>query len=440
MKEICILSFFLLIWFAGCSTKKTDGLKGVIGSVWPSVPTVDAKAICTMDTGLTKYNFRTDSSSRISFSDQSQAEAFGFQILRLSFANGNIKFEVDNTGKVKNAEASIISDARYVVYNNNFMNFAEAQTSDQWAAVSILAHEVGHHILGHKKSTKPNELEADEQSGWYMFGLGTTEKQATSAIDKFVSIEGDATHPGRSERRAAVLRGYNKAKELFASGVIEMKNACEVCSDSANYTNSDACRECAKQQGKICQKLIQLGDKNQIAASDTCDRVDLYNVLASSIDKMNSFKAINSFLKANEQKMKIDTVKRKLKFSSVVNVNTSDKCLVERDGKKWDQCRANQYEDLAYRSLLYGNLIEAKDYFAISYTSYPWLGSVDEVYNKVLTAATIAEYNESEVEGKSKIVNRVYGQIANNNTYLGGVPLKYRLKILAYKDKKISIR
>ena len=56
--------------------------------------------------------------------------------------------------------------------------------------LSILAHEIGHHVNGHTLGEKETtlsesrqmELEADEYSGLYMFKLGASLSQAQEAI------------------------------------------------------------------------------------------------------------------------------------------------------------------------------------------------------------------------------------------------------------------
>ena len=86
--------------------------------------------------------------------------------------------------------------------------------------MSILSHEVGHHINGHTLGTSVSaaenqlqELEADEFSGFVMQKLGATLEQATETIAD-IANEGDDTyssHPKRERRIIAITKGYNNA-------------------------------------------------------------------------------------------------------------------------------------------------------------------------------------------------------------------------------------
>ncbi|MDA0937096.1 MAG: M48 family metalloprotease [Bacteroidetes bacterium] len=100
--------------------------------------------------------------------------------------------------------------------------------SNSWSSLSILAHEVGHHINGHsldvvlyavdmvdKESLteqRQQELEADEFSGFVMAKLGASLNQASEAIANLSSNNDDSysTHPSRDKRLNAIRTGYNK--------------------------------------------------------------------------------------------------------------------------------------------------------------------------------------------------------------------------------------
>lgn len=116
----------------------------------------------------------------------------------------------------------------YIVYDINFFNkiktygFTEKnlqKNTVDWAALTILAHELGHHMCLH--TTNPNlssiytpvqiELQADEYAGSVMYKLGATLIQAQLAMNSSdVPEEGSLTHPGRKPRLAAIAKGWNK--------------------------------------------------------------------------------------------------------------------------------------------------------------------------------------------------------------------------------------
>jgi formylglycine-generating enzyme required for sulfatase activity len=108
---------------------------------------------------------------------------------------------------------------RYIVYDPRFLNGIREQQSD-WASSAILAHEIGHHLLGHTltgkvdlKDSRDKELQADEYSGWLLYKLGATLEQAQQAVMQVASEEDDtySTHPKRSLRLAAIRQGWEKA-------------------------------------------------------------------------------------------------------------------------------------------------------------------------------------------------------------------------------------
>lgn len=123
---------------------------------------------------------------------------------------------------------------RYILYNNDFMDKIVKKTS-YWSNVSILAHEIGHHLYRHtidrKLSTElindPNELlrsrelVADEFSGYIMFKLGANLQQSGAAliIDQPDFESAISTHPRLSKRLRAVENGFNKAKQNQALSI-----------------------------------------------------------------------------------------------------------------------------------------------------------------------------------------------------------------------------
>jgi tetratricopeptide (TPR) repeat protein len=120
-------------------------------------------------------------------------------------------------GNVPNACATMIFNEntkeleRYIIYNQTFM-YNITQKINYWASISILAHEVGHHLNGHSLipgGSRPSlELEADKFSGFILAKLGATLDDAQSAINSLVSEQGSVTHPPKSARLAAIANGW----------------------------------------------------------------------------------------------------------------------------------------------------------------------------------------------------------------------------------------
>jgi len=127
--------------------------------------------------------------------------------------------------------ATIYGGHRYIVYDKAFMAKIDKASDTGWASLSILAHEIGHHLNGdtnlleHNPPTRAelrrnreNELAADEFSGNILAQLGATLKQAQAAMRAMpdVSNEETSTHPKRSRRLVAIEEGYNKGKAKAA--------------------------------------------------------------------------------------------------------------------------------------------------------------------------------------------------------------------------------
>ena len=117
--------------------------------------------------------------------------------------------------KVDNIEASILHRKRYILYNPDFITWINNSTKDKWATITLLAHEVGHHLNGHtirKSGSKPIlELEADEFAGFVLHKLGASLEQAQEVMTYIAELKASRTHPGRGSRMAAIENGWNKA-------------------------------------------------------------------------------------------------------------------------------------------------------------------------------------------------------------------------------------
>ena len=131
-------------------------------------------------------------------------------------------------GKVPNAAAVIMQGSdqvprRVIAYNPAFMGqVIEATKSNNWAPVSIMAHEIGHHLSGHTivpgGSQPPIELESDKFSGFVLYKMGAPLADAQRAIATLIPEADGETHPGRRKRLAAIANGWTEACELQGGG------------------------------------------------------------------------------------------------------------------------------------------------------------------------------------------------------------------------------
>ncbi len=134
--------------------------------------------------------------------------------------------------QVDNCQAVLYKGKPYILYNPEFLNkvkklnftnasLPEADDKD-WETLTILAHELGHHINNHLLNPQPDakqrdmELEADETAGFIIYLLGGTLNQAQLAYyDINVSEEGDYEHPPRKQRLDAIDKGWNNAAKEY---------------------------------------------------------------------------------------------------------------------------------------------------------------------------------------------------------------------------------
>ena len=152
----------------------------------------------------------------INFATPAEAKAVIQEIMNA--AGVNAKFEV-RAANIPNAAAANINGQRYILYNPYFLAAIQKYTgSNRWAPISILAHEIGHHVKGHNNTTSnfSNELDADEFSGFVLRRMGASLEDAQLAIRTVASTRANATHPGRDDRLLAIEDGWDKADAELA--------------------------------------------------------------------------------------------------------------------------------------------------------------------------------------------------------------------------------
>lgn len=132
------------------------------------------------------------------------------------------RFELRATRDIDNAAAVVYNGKRFLLYNPDFLNAVNQAGHTDWAGISILAHEMGHHLNGHTLraggSQPADELEADEFSGFVLRKLGASLAQSQAAMATVSDDQGSATHPGRTPRLAAISQGWQRANgQIVAS-------------------------------------------------------------------------------------------------------------------------------------------------------------------------------------------------------------------------------
>lgn len=101
----------------------------------------------------------------------------------------------------------------------------DRNTTNTWTVPAMLAHEIGHVVLGHMDRTIcfageegptdcvpaiVTELEADQFAGQVLRRFGASLEQAEQAM-AFLPDTASPTHPGRKERIEAVRKGWGRS-------------------------------------------------------------------------------------------------------------------------------------------------------------------------------------------------------------------------------------
>lgn len=112
---------------------------------------------------------------------------------------------------------SDIGYIRYIYLNPSFFESVRSDIEGNWGLFSLLSHEIGHHLIGHtleSGGSRPAvELEADEFSGFMLYMLGASLRQAVELMQKHAAEKATLTHPARLDRILAIRKGYNNAQE-----------------------------------------------------------------------------------------------------------------------------------------------------------------------------------------------------------------------------------
>ena len=140
------------------------------------------------------------------------------------------RFELRATREVDNAAAVLHDGKRFLLYNPDFLAAVNRAGHTDWAGISILAHEMGHHLNGHTLrgggSQPVDELEADEFSGFVLRKLGASLAQAQAAMASVADNGGSASHPGQVPRLTAIGEGWQRANaQIVASARAEAPSA-----------------------------------------------------------------------------------------------------------------------------------------------------------------------------------------------------------------------
>lgn len=172
------------------------------------------------------YNGELQQSKIFSFNSDSEAESAIMEIMRKTGLSNNF---IIKAADVDNACAIIIDNERYIFYSQGFMQDVFKKTNSRYGALSILAHEIGHHLNAHTFSEQDDnirvqlELEADRFSGFILAKLGASLEEANLAMKLYGNERESKTHPSKKTRIAAITNGYLEGKEHLEEKVSEQQ-------------------------------------------------------------------------------------------------------------------------------------------------------------------------------------------------------------------------
>ncbi|HRH70225.1 MAG: hypothetical protein JNL43_13295 [Flavobacteriales bacterium] len=154
--------------------------------------------------------------------NEAAAKEAVYRIVRHSGLLAN--FVVREDDKLSTAVAYIKGNERVIAYNPAFLSAMLDSAHTDWSAVSVLAHEIGHHLLGHTldpEGVHPgDELACDRYSGFILQRMGVTLADALVAIEVAGDVHGTLRHPPRQARISAIRQGWEDA-ERISQGVAE---------------------------------------------------------------------------------------------------------------------------------------------------------------------------------------------------------------------------
>ncbi|WP_394334406.1 M48 family metalloprotease [Spirosoma rigui] len=141
-------------------------------------------------------------------------------------------FKVIECSNTDNCFATVLKGQRFIVYDGAFMQKIEEETETDWSAISIMAHEIGHHLQGHtidgQGGQPQKEIEADKFSGFVLHQLGASLEESLVAVRALGNERATPTHPARPARMGAIRKGWLEAESMYPKSGMTSKPAVAV--------------------------------------------------------------------------------------------------------------------------------------------------------------------------------------------------------------------
>ena len=185
----------------------------LIAALCCMVPAVAQKTFGSVKyTAMCSYYGETITGDIVAYEANATAQNVVKDIMSVIGLKPNFELRAAN---VPNAAAVMLNNKRFILYNPSYMNKINSTSGTYWAAISILAHEIGHHLNGHTLdnvgSRPQTELDADEFSGFVLRKMGASLEDAQAVMSIIASLKGSHTHPPKNDRLTYIARGWNNA-------------------------------------------------------------------------------------------------------------------------------------------------------------------------------------------------------------------------------------
>lgn len=103
---------------------------------------------------------------------------------------------------------------RILIADHLFLNKVNKGSGTEWAAISIIAHEIGHHIAGFSRrpTQVESELDADYWSGYALQKLGASKDASVKCIMRYGTEHNTSSHPNKYSRAETIKQGWDDAR------------------------------------------------------------------------------------------------------------------------------------------------------------------------------------------------------------------------------------
>lgn len=127
----------------------------------------------------------------------------------------DVPIDVYITQEEDNAFAMVSNGRRIVGADVDFLQRINSMAGTEWAAIQVLAHEVGHHIAGFDTNRHRGELNADYWSGQALQRLGAAREVSAASILAWGSDHDSPSHPNRRRRAETIHAGWDDASRNY---------------------------------------------------------------------------------------------------------------------------------------------------------------------------------------------------------------------------------